>query len=309
MHDLYDDASEYAANLDGTWEAVPRMLAMFDRGGIDATWATVGFLFARDPAELAAMEPAILPEYANPRRSPYPLFKRLIASGEMDRYHYGWPLVEIVAEYPSQEIATHTLSHYWALEAGATVEAFTSEMDVAMKVAADRGFDMRSIVFPRNYVEPAHIAALRNYGITAFRGNQPLFMHGPFHPQPQRTVARAMKLADTYVPLTRYSGHPVPLQKVQGVVDVPATRFLRPYSPARRSLEGLRRRRIRAEMTAAARHGLMYHLWWHPHNFGNHPDENLAMLDHVVATFRELQDEYGFRSLTMAQAAEQLAAG
>lgn len=308
MHDLFDDASEYARNLEGVWEVVPRILSVFERAGVDATWATVGFLFARDPAELAALEPAILPGYANQRRSPYRLFKRLVASGEMDRYHYGWPLVEKVAAHPSHEIATHTLSHYWALEPGATVAAFTSEMDVAMKVAADRGFDIRSIVFPRNQVEPGHIEALNEHGITAFRGNQPLFMHGPSHPQPQRTVARAMKLVDDYVPLTRYSGHPVPLQRVGGVTNVPATRFLRPSVPGRRRLEGLRRRRIRAEMTAAAQRGLMYHLWWHPHNFGIHIDDNFAMLEYVMATFRQLQDEYGFRSMTMAQAAEELTA-
>lgn len=308
MHDLFDDASGYAANLEGAWEAVPRMLERFDNAGINATWATVGFLFARDPKELASLEPAILPEYANPRRSPYPLFRRLVASGKMDRVHYGWPLVEKVAEYPSQEIATHTLSHYWALEPGATVEAFRSEMDVAMQIAKERGFDMRSIVFPRNYVEPGHVAALTDYGITALRGNQPLFMHDPFHSQPQRTFARAMKLADTYVPLTRYSGQSLPLQKVAGVTDVPATRFLRPYAASRRQLEGLRRRRIRAEMTAAARRGLMYHLWWHPHNFGDSLEENFAMLDHVITTFGELRDKHGFRSMTMAQAAAQLSA-
>jgi hypothetical protein len=257
---------------------------------------------------LAALEPDILPQYTNLRRSPYPLFQRLVASGEMDRFHYGWPLVEKVAEYPSQEIATHTLSHYWALEPGATVEAFRSEMDAAVRVAAERSFELRSIVFPRNYIEPGHVRALHDYGIAALRGNQPLFMHDPFHPQPQRTVARAMKLADTYVPLTRYAGQPMPLQQTEGITDVPATRFLRPYAPGRRRLEALRRRRIQTEMTTAARRGLMYHLWWHPHNFGDYLDENFAMLDHVIATFRKLRDQHGFRSLTMAQAAEQLTA-
>ena len=89
MHDLFDDAAEYAANLEGAWEAVPQMLERFEVAGINATWATVGFLFARDPAELAALEPSILPEYANPKRSPYPLFRRLVESGEMDRSRGG----------------------------------------------------------------------------------------------------------------------------------------------------------------------------------------------------------------------------
>ena len=61
-------------------------------------------------------------------------------------------------------------------------------------------------------------------------------------------------------------------------------------------------------MKAAAQRGLAYHLWWHPHNFGDFLDENLAMLDHIIATFCKLRDEHGLRSLTMAQAAEQLTA-
>jgi hypothetical protein len=309
MHDLFDDAAQYAPNLEGAWEAVPRMLQIFDEAGINATWATVGFLFARDPAEMAALKPAVLPEYGNPRRSPYPLFDRLVASGEMDRYHYGWPLVEQVAEVPGQEIATHTLSHYWALEPGATVEAFASEMDIAVTVARQRGIEMTSIVFPRNYIETGHIAALARYGIKAFRGNQPLFMHGPSHPQPQRTMARAMKLADTYVPLTRYAGQPRPLQTLHGAVDVPATRFLRPFTPGRRHLEPLRLRRTRSEMITAAQRGLIYHLWWHPHNFGHYVEENFAMLESIVATFRRLRDEHGFASLTMAEAAVEFGPG
>jgi len=306
MHDLFDDAAEYSTNLNGAWEAVPRLLDAFDSSGIRATWATVGFLFAREPKELAALRPEVLPAYNNPRRSPYPLLDRLIASGETDRFHYGWPLVEMVAERPTQELGTHTLSHYWALEPGASVEAFESDMDLATKIAAERGFDFRSIVFPRNYIEPAHIAVLPRYGIEAFRGNQTQFMHQPFHPQPQRTVARGMKLIDTYVPLTRAAGHPTPLQTLEGVVDVPASRFLRPYAPSRRQLERLRIERIRREMTAAAKAGQMYHLWWHPHNFGSYLDDNFHVLNEVLATFRRLRDRYGFESLTMADAAAQL---
>ena len=303
MHDLFDDAAEYRDNLNGAWEAVPRLLDAFDASEINATWATVGFLFARDPNELAALRPGVIPAYANSRRSPYPLLDRLVARGETDRFHYGWPLVEMVAERPTQELATHTLSHYWALEPGASVEAFEHDMDLAAGIAAERGFEFRSIVFPRNYIEPAHIAVLPRYGIKAFRGNQTQFMHQPFHPQPQRTVARGMKLIDTYVPLTRASGYPAPLPTLEGVIDVPASRFLRPYAPSRRRLEQLRINRIRREMTAAARTGEMYHLWWHPHNFGDYLDENFHVLDQILAAYRELRDKHGFRSLTMADTA------
>ena len=67
MHDLFDDASEYGDNLHGAWEVVPRLLDSLDRAEIHATWSTVGFLFARDPAELAAHRPAVVLAYDNGR--------------------------------------------------------------------------------------------------------------------------------------------------------------------------------------------------------------------------------------------------
>ena len=81
--------------------------------------------------------------------------------------------------------------------------------------------------------------------------------------------------------------------------DVPATRFLRPYDPRLRGLDGLRLRRIRRELAEAAARGAAYHLWWHPHNFGVHLAENLAFLDGVLDAAAEL----GLESRNMGELA------
>ena len=36
-------------------------------------------------------------------------------------------------------------------------------------------------------------------------------------------------------------------------------------------------------MSAAARRGNDYHLWWHPHNIGRDPEPNLAGLERLLA--------------------------
>ena len=87
-------------------------------------------------------------------------------------------------------------------------------------------------------------------------------------------------------------------------MDVPASRYLRPWAPALRALEPLRLRRITAEMTHAARHGRVFHLWWHPHDFGAHTAENLAVLRRILSCFATLRERWGMESLTMAEAAE-----
>ena len=87
------------------------------------------------------------------------------------------------------------------------------------------------------------------------------------------------------------------------LVDVRASAFLRPYSPRFRHLDAIRLRRLAGAMTHAAKHGKVFHLWWHPHNFGKYPKESLAFLDLVVDHFAELRRRHGMESLTMAEAA------
>jgi hypothetical protein len=57
-------------------------------------------------------------------------------------------------------------------------------------------------------------------------------------------------------------------------------------------------------MSHAAQHGLVYHLWWHPENFGADTDENLAFLRKVLRHYRGLAECGRMRSLGMAEVAE-----
>src|SRR5262249_22378807 len=89
---------------------------------------------------------------------------------------------------------------------------------------------------------------------------------------------------------------------VEGLIDVTASRFLRP-STATGPLEWLRLTRITTAMEQAARRGTVFHLWWHPHNFGVGLDANIAFLSALLDYFRTLQHRYGMRSLTMTEVA------
>jgi hypothetical protein len=59
-------------------------------------------------------------------------------------------------------------------------------------------------------------------------------------------------------------------------------------------------------MTHAAKKGEVYHLWWHPHNFGRNTEANFHFLEKVLKHFKRLKQEYGFKSLSMIQLANQL---
>jgi hypothetical protein len=52
-------------------------------------------------------------------------------------------------------------------------------------------------------------------------------------------------------------------------------------------------------MTAAARSGRIFHLWWHPYNFGVNQDRNLAFLGVLLQHYVRLRDQYGMTSVGM----------
>jgi hypothetical protein len=261
-------------------------------------------LLCESKEELIERLPARRPEYANPRLSPYPDIASLGADERSDPLHFAPSLVREIAATPGQEIATHTFSHYYCLEPGQTVGDFEADLGAAVDVARSAGLELRSIVFPRNQVNPAYLPACAAAGLKAFRGNQDGWMHAAGADASDSRVRRAARLLDAYTPL--------PARRIQGfvptgaaaLVDVPASRFFRPISRTRTLLEKRKVKRVLGEMERAAEHGGLYHLWWHPHNFGAEQDAHLAQLDAVLERFTRLREEGKMRSRTMAELAE-----
>ena len=59
-------------------------------------------------------------------------------------------------------------------------------------------------------------------------------------------------------------------------------------------------------MRYAAKHGLTFHLWWHPHNVGVYTDLHMKQLDEIFSYYNELKEKYGMRSLNMGEAAREV---
>lgn len=293
----------YRANLLGERRAVPALLSLFREFDVAATWATVGFLFARSRGELEACSPAVRPAYDDPALDPY---RESLGQGEDDDpLHFAPSLVEAIAAAPGQEVATHTFSHYYCLEPGQGRDAFAADLASAAQIAAARGLAMRSIVLPRNQHNPAYDDLLREAGIFCYRGAQAGWMYQPSAGDQRGAGMRAACITDAYAPVA--PPETVPWSSVvgrDGLCNVPASRFLRPYSPRLRGLEPVRLRRVLRGVRRAAERAEIFHLWWHPHNFGTHLDENIAFLRRVLEEFAELRRTHGLQSLTMAQTAQ-----
>jgi peptidoglycan/xylan/chitin deacetylase (PgdA/CDA1 family) len=296
----------YRENLLGSRQVIPRLLQLFTEFGIHATWATVGFLFCADRAELLRNLPDWRPNYRDPRLCPYRELDHIGNSEADDPFHYAPSLIRAIAGTPNQEIGTHTFSHFYCLEAGSDMEAFEEDLAAAMRVAEPYGVRPRSIIFPRNQYSPEHMAACARRGIVAYRGNPNGWFYKPRTRSGETWCVRGLRLADAYVPMSGDNTWRSNGGRSAGPVNVPASRFLRPCRVGLEPLERLRLRRILGGMASAARGGSVYHLWWHPHNFGVHIEKNLEFLRQILLGYARLRDRYGFASLNMGEVADNL---
>ena len=295
--------ADYGANILGVRQVVPALLDLFAERNIACTWATVGLLFFETSTEMLAALPARKPRYASAKISSYHYLGEVGADEARDPYHYGLSLIRRILAYPAQEIGTHTFSHFYCLEEGGDTAAFRADLAAARAAADGLGVKLASIVFPRNQVGPAHLAVCREFGLRAFRGNERVWFHRARRDSEQTLLMRGCRLADSYVPIGGPHDHEP--EVVEGMVEVPASRFLRPAGQSA-VMERQRLRRITSAMETAARRRRLFHLWWHPHNFGVDTQRNLAFLRDILDHFRTLQDRYGMRSMTMAAVADEV---
>lgn len=291
----------YGHRVLGERQAIPAMLDLFAANGIHATWATVGFAMCEGKEDLLARAPENRPSYADPACSNYSYLEEAGDSEKTDPYYFAPSLLRLVASYPGQEIGSHTFSHYYCLEPGQTVEQFAADLAASARILRDFGADCASIVFPRNQYSDAYLEVCKAAGVKAFRGNEAAWCYEPGNGEEQTAARRLARLVDSYLPLT--GSHVAAPDPTARIVNVPSSRFLRPHSRRMAPLDGLRLARITSAMTAAARTGRVFHLWWHPHNFGGEMAENMLFLGKIVAHYRTLADRYGMASKGMAEAA------
>ena len=291
----------YGNNVLGGKQAIPRLLELFKKYDIHATWATVGFLFGENYEDLKQYFPeeSLRPSYDNPALDAYGWFHK-IGENELDApCFYGPGLIRMVADTPGQEIGSHTFCHYYCREKGQTVSQFEADMRSAKAIAKAKGYDLTSVILPRNQCEPEYTEVLRKCGFTAYRDEENDWIHEKVKIWP---LLRLLRLIDAYVPLTGQGGY-VPKCE-NGIWNLIGSRAFKAVSRSRKPLEGWKVRRIKGQMLHAAKKGLTFHLWWHPHNIGDLTEEFFAQLEDVLLYYSRLREEYGMVSRNMREAAE-----
>lgn len=279
-------------------EVIRRLLELFERYSISATWAVVGHLFL---SSCEHCEGRPHPEVARPQHD--------WLSGDWFQYDPGtcvdrdplWYAPDVIEQLrqalPEQEIASHSFSHLLFADRGCTREAAVADLRECVRAAKSSNVSLRSFVYPRNRI--AYLDLLQASGFACYRGADPQW-YGCW----PRIAKRLAHYADDLLalpPPTVLPQREGPLWNIPGSVMLQGMDGIRKWIPARcrtiRGLAGLRR--------AAARRQL-FHLWFHPINFAVDMEAMLACLEPVLKRASELRDRGALEVLTMGELAARL---
>jgi hypothetical protein len=264
--------SEYGLNISGVQKAIPEILKAFKIYDVHATWAVYNYV-----AEASSLEKI---------------------------YHFAPDLINKIGSHTGQEIASHTFSHYYCLEKGQTGAQFAIDLEFAIQTARNFGFLTQSLVFPRNQSNEEYLEILNRKGILCYRGNEMSWLYQASPYNKYKNVKRALRLLDSYLNLSGHNTYKIGLCTNRRPFNIPASRFLRPILNQPEILNYLHLRRIKNAMKYAAERNEIFHLWWHPHNFGVNLRKNINCLVAILSYYKELNIQFGMISLNMGELAK-----
>lgn len=300
------DLNSYHSNLLNARKVVEKLIELSDEYGIHLTFATVGLLFAGNKKEIDEFMPKRIPGYSNKNLNPFSLLNQIGEDEKSDVIHYAKSLVEKIKKNGNHEIGTHTFGHYNCLASGQNTEDFYADLVSAKEIAETMDLKLESIVFPKNQVNNSYLLQCKKNGITNYRGAE---MHQLYNFDIRNkksyrlpeSIIRLLRLIDGYLNIS--GNHTYPINAIKpdelGLINLPSSRFYRAYSPRLSWFEVLKRRRIKKAMLHAAQNNELFHLWWHPHNFGDHMEENFKNLENIFKYYSKLNSKYKFKSISM----------
>ena len=304
----HDNYIEYSENIiGGVKRAIPSMLDLFEKYNIHSTWAVVGMIYNKDMEECIDRIPLRQPSYSIPKMATYYRLEDL-KDKKYGQLLFAPEVIRKINSTQGQEIATHTYSHYYCMEEGQTALEFEADLLKAKEVAAKEGISIESIVFPKNQYNNEYANILARNGIKNYRGNELSFAYGSGSDEDiNKWYRKGIRLLDSYFNVCGHSCYSLDeLKSSDGLHNIRQSRILRAYNKKLSLLEWLKIRRIKKQMLYAAKHDKVFHLWWHPHNFGKDTERNIHNLECLLSYYKDLNRKYSFESKNMREIGELL---
>lgn len=277
-------------------DVVNRLLDLFERYNVPATWAITGHLLE----EKCSWKGDV----------PHPEYPRPIRKRERRDWFFTHPpegeysdvlwfdthgLVHRIARSSvGHEIASHSYAHIIYGARGTSKDAVRADIENTKRIHQERRYPLYSFVFPRNR-EGRH-EMLKSAGFTCFRS-------GGRFARVTGWIARWFRRLFYALPFARTGN--IRLHR-SGLLEVPASMDM----PSR---EGLRKLMLPTMSYLKARSGLrravrrkeMFHLWFHPSNFVLDADTQFDTLERILARAALLRERGELSILTMQGACEQ----
>jgi peptidoglycan/xylan/chitin deacetylase (PgdA/CDA1 family) len=226
-----------------------KLIELFDRYQIPATWAVVAAVLDRASA---AGRP-----------------------GNEGSWYAPDIIDRIRAAKTPHEIGSHGGRHVYYDR----MTAAEAEDDLAFikQIHRDSGLALDSFVFPRNAV--GHLDLLARAGLRTFRGADTGWVR--LAPKLGSHAGKLVTFADKVLP---FPPTPARAQKNGGLVDIPGSMLLPGRDGARRFiLPAVSRAKLAMGLGWAQRSGATFHVWFHPCNFYYRAEEQFATLEWFLA--------------------------
>jgi hypothetical protein len=154
-----------------------------------------------------------------------------------------------------------------------------------------------------NVLDKPYLDVCHKHHIKSFRGKETAYIYTS-KKYKNWYLFKILRLIDSYSNITGYNTYKVEsLYKNILPLNLPSSGILRAYSKPLYFLEPIKLLRIKKAMKYAARNHEMFHLWFHPHNFGNNTKENFKNLEAIFKEYSMLNKTYKFSSETMTSLA------
>lgn len=278
------------SNVQHAVKALNRIRETLRKYGVKLTVCYVGGIGMHDMEEFFSKAP-IVPTYNRKELSPQQMIEDNPDLKECQEIFFRPDIVKSLVNDTMVEVGSHTFIHYFCLEEGQKIEEFEADMKATINNSLK---PMKSIIFPRNQIKKDYLLLCKKYGFTHYRGMRENFLWKLEPERSRNIIRRFLRLVDAYIPLIGSNSFDV---SDDGILrNVPGSAFFRPYSRKLRFLENIKVWRICWSMKKAAKNKKVYHLWWHPHNFGANTDKNIQELERICRYFVWLRDKYGMTS-------------
>ncbi len=242
-----------------------RLIALFEKYSIPATWAIVGNLL------------------------------QLGSRGRDVVWYDAENLIKKIATSPvGHEIGSHSFEH--TLFSEVSKDIAIADIQQAYTIHQTHNFSFHSFIFPRN--KEGYHAVLREYGLRAYRGVTSMWYSKL--PKILRPLWRGIDFwlptAYTHTPTVHTSG----LLNIPDSFFFITRRGLQKLLPPSRFV-----RKVEYGLTQAIKRGEVFHLWFHPSNFSYDTETQFAIFEDILRSASVVREKGQLSILTMQGIAEQ----